>query len=110
MARDVMSNLFNDLPSNLSEELVTVLAKNQHVRIERIVSTGHASPEGFWYDQNEHEWIIVLKGEAKLAFEVGHSVTMKPGDNVLIPAHTRHRIEWTTAEEPTVWLAIFYDE
>ncbi len=105
-----MSNLFNDLPSNLSEELVTVLAKNQHVRIERIVSTGHASPEGFWYDQNEHEWVIVLKGEAKLAFEVGDSVTMKPGDNVLIPAHKRHRIEWTTAEEPTVWLAIFYDE
>lgn len=105
-----MSNLFNDLPSNLSEELVTVLAKNQHVRIERIVSAGHASPEGFWYDQNEHEWVIVLKGEAKLAFEVGDSVTMKPGDNVLIPAHKRHRIEWTTAEEPTVWLAIFYDE
>lgn len=105
-----MSNLFNDLPSNLSEELVTVLAKNQHVRIERIVSTGHASPEGFWYDQNEHEWVIVLKGEANLAFEVGDSVTMKPGDNLLIPAHKRHRIEWTTAEEPTVWLAIFYDE
>ena len=103
-----MSNLFDDLPATLPNELVTILAQNQHIRIERIVSTGHTSPEGFWYDQDEHEWVVVLKGEARLAFEDGETVQMKPGDYVLIPAHRRHRIEWTIQNEPTVWLAMFY--
>ena len=103
-----MANLFTDLPTTLPEELVEVLAENQHVRIERIVSTGHASPEGFWYDQDEAEWVVVLKGEAKLLFEDGASVEMTPGDHVLIPAHRKHRVEWTMPDEPTVWLAVFY--
>jgi cupin 2 domain-containing protein len=105
-----MKNLFADLPAALPEELVEVLAEDQHVRIERIVSTGHASPEGFWYDQDETEWVVVLKGEAKLLFEGDDQpITMQPGDHVLIPAHRKHRVEWTTSEEPTVWLAVFYD-
>lgn len=103
-----MSNLFDDLPATLPQELVTILSQNQHIRIERIVSTGHASPDGFWYDQVEHEWVVVLKGEARLAFEDGETVLMKPGDHVLIPAHRRHRVEWTTPDEPTIWLAVFY--
>ncbi len=103
-----MGNLFTDLPTTLPEELVEVLAENQHVRIERIVSTGHASPVGFWYDQDEFEWVVVLKGEAKLLFEDGETVEMTPGDHVLIPAHWKHRVEWTTPDEPTVWLAVFY--
>lgn len=106
-----MNNLSADLPTTLPEELVEVLAKNQHVRIERIVSTGHASPEGFWYDQDEAEWVVVLKGEAKLHFEGDKEpITMRPGDHVLIPAHWKHRVEWTTPDEPTVWLAVhLYD-
>jgi len=103
-----MGNLFTDLPTTLPEELVEVLAENQHVRIERIVSTGHASPVGFWYDQDEFEWVVVLKGEAKLLFEDGETVEMTSGDHVLIPAHWKHRVEWTTPDEPTVWLAVFY--
>ncbi len=103
-----MANLFTDLPTTLPEELVEVLAENQHVRIERIISTGHASPEGFWYDQDEAEWVVVLKGKAKLLFEDGETVEMTPSDHVLIPAHRKHRVEWTTADEPTVWLAVFY--
>ncbi|WP_146578757.1 cupin domain-containing protein [Neorhodopirellula pilleata] len=103
-----MKNLFDDLSNMLPEELVTVLAENQHVRIERIVSTGHGSPEGFWYDQDEAEWVVVLKGEAKLRFEDDDEpATMRPGDHVLIPAHRKHRVEWTTPNEPTVWLAVF---
>lgn len=105
-----MSNFFTDLPTELTEELVTVLIENQHVRIERIVSTGYTSPDGFWYDQEEHEWVVVLKGEAKLFFEDGKSVHMKPGDHVVIPSHTKHRVEWATPDEPTVWLAVFYRE
>jgi len=102
-------NLFADFPHNLPEELVEVLAENKQVRIERIVSTGHASPEGFWYDQKEHEWVAVLKGEAKLVFDGDDEpIHMKPGDYVNIPAHRKHRVEWTSPDEPTVWLAVFY--
>ncbi len=110
MADRIPDNLYADLPTTLPKELVTILAQSQHVRIERIVSTGHASPEGFWYDQVEHEWVVVLKGEAKLVFEDGESVQMKLGDHALIPAHRKHRVEWTTPEEPTVWLAVFWKQ
>jgi len=103
-----MGNLFSNLPTTLPEELVTILAENHHVRIERIVSTGHCSPEGFWYDQDEAEWVVVLKGKAKLLFEDGETVELTPGDHILIPAHRKHRVEWTTPDEPTVWLAFFY--
>jgi cupin 2 domain-containing protein len=104
-----MNNLFADLPSSLVEELVTVIAANRHVRIERIVSTGHRSAENFWYQQQEHEWVVVLQGEARLLFEGDDApVPLVPGDHVLIPARTRHRVEWSTADEPTVWLAVFY--
>ena len=76
-----MNNLFTDIPNDLPEELVEVLAENKHVRIERIISIGHASPEGFWYDQEEHELVVVLKGEAKLLFEGDNEpIHMTPGD------------------------------
>ena len=104
-------SIFADLPSDLPEELIETLAENNHVRIERIVSTGHASPNGFWYDQEEHEWVIVLKGEAKFLFKGDDEpVHMKPGDYINIGAHRTHRVEWTSPDEPTVWLAVFYKE
>lgn len=106
-----MPNLFADLPADLPDELVEVLAEGRNVRIERIVSTGQASAHGFWYDQRQAEWVVVLKGEAKLLFEGdAHPVHMKPGDHVLIPAGRRHRVEWTSDDEPTLWLAVFFDE
>ena len=104
-----MSNLFTDLPTNLPEELVEVLTKNQHVRIERIVSTGHTSPKNFWYDQDEHEWVVVIRGAARLMFEEeDEPVEMGPGDYINIPAHRKHRVQWTMPDEPTIWLAVFY--
>lgn len=101
-------NLLADLPSEIPEELVDVLVQSTNVRIERIVSTGHCSPEDFWYDQDEHEWVVVLKGEGRLVFEDAEEVSLKPGDHVMIAAHQRHRVEWTSPGEPTVWLAVFY--
>ncbi len=106
-----MKNLFANLPTDLPEELVEVLAENLHVRIERTVSTGHASPDGFWYDQEEAEWVVVLKGEAKLLIEGDDKpIHMKPGDFVNIPAHRKHRVEWTTPDEHTIWLAVHSGE
>lgn len=108
-----MNNLFADLPADLKlpEELVEVLSESKHVRIERIVSTGHASPEGFWYDQREHEWVVVLRGAAQLQFEDEVSpLTMMPGDQLLIRAHRRHRVVMTSPNEPTVWLAVFFTD
>jgi len=106
-----LNNLFSNLPTNSTEELVEVLAENKHVRIERIVSTGQASPEGFWYTQEQAEWVVVLKGEAKLFFERDDTpIHMKPGDHVTIPAHRKHRVERTSLDEPTVWLAVFFSD
>ena len=102
-------NLFANLPVQLPGELCTTLLDAANVRIERIVSHGYASPEGFWYDQDQHEWVVVLKGEARLRFQDDEQpVAMKPGDFMNIPAHKRHRVEWTTPDVPTVWLAVFY--
>ena len=101
------TNLFTDVPANLPDELLTTLLEAASVRIERIVSHGHTSPDGFWYDQDNHEWVIVLQGAARLRFE-DSIVEMKPGDFLNIPAHKKHRVEWTTPDEPTIWLAVFY--
>lgn len=102
------NNLLADLPMSIPAELVTVLAENTHVRIERIVSTAHCSPPGFWYDCEEQEWVVVLKGEGLLQFENGSAVRLGVGDHYLIEAHQRHRVEWTSETEPTVWLAVYF--
>lgn len=106
-----MQNLFEDVPSELPAELVTTLLSAENLRIERIVSQGHSSPAGFWYDQEEAEWVVVLQGAARLRFEDETSpFELRPGDSLHIPAHRKHRVEWTTPDEPTVWLAVFYRE
>jgi cupin 2 domain-containing protein len=101
------SNLYTDMPQLLPEELIEVLVDSKDVRIERIVSTGHTSPPGFWYDQPESEWVVVLHGEAILEFE-DEKRHMVPGDFVLIPPHRKHRVSSTSMKEPTVWLAVFF--
>ncbi len=104
-----VSNLFSVLPESLPEELIEVLAANSQLRIERIVSTGHQSPPDFWYDQDEDEWVALLKGSARLEFaSEQRPVDLQPGDYVLIPAHQKHRVAMTSPDEPTVWLAIFF--
>jgi cupin 2 domain-containing protein len=107
----IPTNLFTDLPRRMADEFFTTLLETANVRIEQIVSHGHASPKGSWFDQDQHEWVIVLKGAARLRFEGDvRPVEMKPGDFVNIPAHTKHRVEWTTPDEPTVWLAVHYGD
>jgi cupin 2 domain-containing protein len=101
------TNVFADLPSSLSEELFTTLLQAPDIRIERIVSHSHRSPDGFWYDQPTNEWVLVLQGAARLEFE-DRVVEMSPGDCINIPAHKKHRVAWTTPDEPTIWLAVHY--
>jgi cupin 2 domain-containing protein len=101
-------NLFADVPAVLPDELIEVLTAADRVRIERIVSHGHASPQGFWYDQDQHEWVVVLTGAARLRIEPQELVELWPGDWINIPAGQRHRVDWTTPDEPTVWLAVHY--
>ena len=102
-------NLYADLPPTVPNELFTTVLESTNVRIERIVSHGHVTPEGFWYDQEQNEWVVVLKGAARLQFE-DKTVELKPGDFVNIPAHKKHRVEWTTTDETTIWLAVYYGD
>ena len=104
-----MKSLFENIPAKLPEELFETLVAADPVRIERIVSRGQASPEGFWYDQKENEFVVVLKGSAGLQMEDEDAPrVLKPGDYVVIPAHARHRVEWTDPSGATIWLAVFY--
>lgn len=101
-------NMFEDVPTGLPDELVQGLLAAPGLRIERIVSHGNASPEGFWYDQDTHEWVLLVSGAARLRFEGEEPVEMTAGSYLDIPAHQRHRVEWTDPQQPTIWLAIHY--
>jgi cupin 2 domain-containing protein len=102
-------NLFDSLPQELPDELIENLVEDSGLRLERIVSTGHVTPAGQWYDQESDEWVVMLTGAAKLRFEAPDEVlTLQPGDYLTIPAHRRHRVDWTDQDEPTVWLALHF--
>jgi len=111
MDRNVIENLFDNIPADVPEELFTTILQANGVRIERIVSQGHVSPPGFWYDQEENEWVVVLEGHATVQFESEpKSVELQRGSYVNIPSHARHRVAWTDPNQKTVWLAIHYKD
>ncbi len=104
-------SLLSDLPpGRLPEELFTTLATAVGVRVERILSTGQSSPEGFWYDQAWGEFVLVVQGAARLQIDGEAERPLGPGDWMMIPAHTRHRVAWTDPDRPTVWLAVHIGE
>lgn len=104
-----IKNLFEQLPEKSAEESFDDLLSGRDFQVKRIVSTGQSTPAGEWYDQSTDEWVLLLSGGAKLTFESpAESVALRPGDYVCIPAHRRHRVEWTSPEEATVWLALYY--
>ena len=100
-------DLREGIPAKLPEELVDVLAGGSGVRVERIVSRGHASPPGFWYDQDEDEWVLVVAGAARLEIEGMGEVPLAAGQWIDLPRHLRHRVAWTAPDEETIWLAVF---
>lgn len=103
-----MKNIFAELPQNLDAEVFEILASSETVKIERIISKGHTSPQTGWYDQEQNEWVIVLKGEAVLSFEDGETVRLTAGSYLNIPAHKKHRVDWTDPDRATIWLAVHY--
>jgi cupin 2 domain-containing protein len=103
-------NLLRGLPDAQASEVIETLLATPDVRIERIVSLGQASPRGFWYEQDQAEWVLLLTGAARLRFaDEPDARSLAPGDWVEIAPHRRHRVEWTDPIEPTVWLAMFHD-
>ncbi len=103
-----MKNLFSDIPEEIPEELFESILSTQNIKIERIISYDHSSPESGWYDQDENEWVLVLSGYGVIEFDDGREITLKAGDYYNISAHEKHRVKSTAPEEKTVWLAVFY--
>jgi cupin 2 domain-containing protein len=104
-----LNNLFESIPQNLENEVFEQLIESGSVRIERIISKGHTSAKSGWYDQEQHEWVVLLKGKAIIAFTDKSSVTLRVGDYISIKAHEKHRVEWTDPEIETIWLAVHFD-
>ena len=102
-----ISNLLADIPDNLPEELIQEILSSDHVKIERIISCGHRSPDQYWYDQQWDEWVLLVRGKAGIVFDDDPAVIeLTPGDYLLIPAHKRHRVAWTDNAEDTIWLVV----
>ena len=104
-----MGSLLESIPKELPEEIFDTICSTDNVMIERIVSRRHASPDGFWYDQERNEFVLVVKGSAGLKLENENDiVVLKAGDYFNIGAHVKHRVEWTDSTCETIWLAVYY--
>ena len=106
------TNLFEGFPETLPEEFFETILKGKSFRMERIVSCGHSSPDDFWYDQPQDEWVLLVSGSATLELETVdglEAVELLPGDHFCIPSHQRHRVVCTSADPKTVWLAIHFE-
>lgn len=105
-----IQNILSSLPDVKAAEITEILLSARGIRLERIVSQGQSSPVDFWYEQDEAEWVVVLRGRAHLAIEgEKHDRVLGDGDAMYLPAHCRHRVTWTDPDQPTVWLALFVD-
>jgi len=103
-----LKNIYQNLPDDFSKEFFEELLSTKDFKVERIVSNGHASPPEFWFDQDKDEFVILLKGRAGLSYDDGQKFTLKPGDYLIIPAHQKHRVEWTDKNQKTFWLALHF--
>lgn len=102
-------NVYKGLPSAKVKEAVEKIVSGKGVKIERITSLGQATKQGKWLKSRRNEWVILLKGKAKLSFRLdGNLVEMRPGDHIFIPAGTSHRVDWTTSKEKSVWVAVLF--
>jgi len=106
---ETMENIFADIPDAIPEEIFETIIEKESFRLERIVSDGQLTAEDEWYDEDENEWFILLKGSAGLLLEGDREpLVLKPGDYLNLPAHRKHKVVWTDADEKTIWLALHY--
>lgn len=103
----MIKNLYDEIPVFIEKEIVETIISSGKVRVERIISDNHSSPENFWYDQSENEFVLLLKGNAVIEFE-NYEQEMLPGDYIIIEAHKKHRVKSTSKNEKTIWLTLFY--
>ncbi len=103
-----MDNIFDNMPSDLTSEAFSNLLKTDAIKIERIISKGHKSPESGWYNQQQNEWLLLIKGRAVLTFEDQSERKLEAGDYLNIPAHQKHKVSWTDPDIETVWLTVHY--
>ena len=101
-------NILKNLPDSAREEICTILHSTKNIRIEHIVSSGQTSPETGWYDQDEQEWVVLLEGDAQIEFEDSRIIHIYKGDYLLIEAHQKHKVIYTSTEPSCVWLAVFF--
>lgn len=101
-------NFFKQIPADLPEEFFENILSNESFRLERIISKGHATPKGQWYDQKADEWVMLLTGSAGLRLKGQNIITMQQGDYLLLPAGLKHRVEWTAPDTETIWLALHF--
>jgi len=102
------NSLFSNIPQNLPEEIFETIIKTDNVQIERIISYGHTTENNKWYEQDKSEWVLVIKGQATIRYENDSLYKLNSGDYLNIPAHIKHRVEWTEKNSETIWLAIHY--
>ena len=103
-----VTNIFDNIPTQLHQELFQDIFSKDGLKIQRIVSQGEATQDDKWYIQEDDEWVIVLQGEATLSFEGDFDVKLNSGDYINIPAHKKHKVSWTSSDEQTIWLAVHY--
>ena len=103
-----MNNFFDKIPTDLSSEVFETIANNDIIKIERIISKGHCSPKKGWYEQEHHEWVLILQGEAILTFADDSKVKLSVGDYLNIEPLQKHKVSWTDPDIETIWLAIHY--
>lgn len=107
MQKDKLKNIFFSLPEKqLDAEVFETLFQNSNVRLERIITTGQITPDDQWYDQEQDEWVILLKGQATLLLENEGEISLQSGDYVFIKAHQKHKVSWASPDEVCVWLAL----
>lgn len=103
-----VNNIFKNIPTQFEEEIIENLVSKNGLKVQRIVSYGHVTQEFQWYDQDDNEWVILLKGAAILSMENEDDIELNTGEYINIPAHKKHRVSWTAPNEETIWLAVHY--
>lgn len=101
-------NIFAGLPENMPEEIFESIIESKDFLLEKIISDGHNSPQNFWYDQEKNEFVMLMRGSAKIIYDDGKSFSLSAGEYLIIPAHQKHRVEETDKNQKTIWLALHY--